>query len=200
MEIGFGSGEHLVAQATAHPDVGFIGCEPYVNGVAALLAKLEDRHLSNVRVYTNDARDLLAAVAAESLGRVFALYPDPWPKRKHHLRRLVSPPTLDLLARALRPRGELRLASDHMEYVRWMLNLTTSDPRFRWLARRPCDWRTRPADGFETRYEQKAALKGSVSVYLRFERLSGSVAGAVLEKTLCALGVGLYTEMMSRAV
>lgn len=174
MEIGFGAGEHLLAQARQHRDVGFIGCEPYLNGVAALLPRIAAEGIDTIRIFPEDARLLLPGLAGASLGRVFVLFPDPWPKARHHERRLIGPETIRELARLLRPGGELRLASDHPGYVRWMLEHLTRQPSpFLWLARRPGDWRTRPDDGFATRYEEKAVTLGAACAYLRFVRTPG---------------------------
>jgi len=170
LEIGFGAGEHLLGQVNARPDVGFIGCEPYINGVAALLASVTPAHAPSLRILADDARLLLPALQEGSLGRIYLLFPDPWPKRRHHRRRFISPPTIDALARVIREGGELHFASDHGEYVRWTLWHLSRRPEFRWLARRPDDWRTPPADWVETRYAAKAAAQGSVCTYLQFTR------------------------------
>lgn len=170
LEIGFGTGEHLVAQAAAHPDVGFIGCEPFVNGVAVTLSRIEARGLDNVRILDDDARPLLAVLKDASVGKVFVLFSDPWPKTRHNGRRFISAATVDALARAVKDGGELCFASDHMGYVRWTLDLVTRDARFSWVAREPEDWRRRPEDWFPTRYEAKAMDRGAPCVYLRFER------------------------------
>lgn len=169
LEVGFGGGEHLAAQAAAHPEIGFIGCEPFVNGVASLLAHVEAARLDNVRILDDDARPLLAGMAEASLGRLFILFPDPWPKKRHHRRRFVGPDSLDLLARVLKDGGELRFASDHMDYIRWTLFHVGRHPAFEWTAEGPADWKRRPADGFPTRYEAKA-LTGSPCLYLSFRR------------------------------
>lgn len=171
LEIGFGAGEHLLAQARRHPDLGFIGCEPYANGVAALLPAIAEDGTETVRIFPDDARLLLPRLAAASLSRIFVLFPDPWPKARHHERRLISPPVIAELARVMRPGGELRLASDHTGYVRWMLEHLTREPSpFRWLAQRPADWRTRPEGAVATRYEEKAFARGAACTYLRFVR------------------------------
>jgi tRNA (guanine-N7-)-methyltransferase len=170
LEVGFGSGEHLAAQASAHPDIGMIGCEPFVNGVAKLLSRIAANGLDNIRVVADDAGPLIDALPRASVGRVFVLFPDPWPKKRHHRRRFVSPANLDALARIMRDGGELRLASDDMGYIRWMLFHTLRHGAFEWLARGPRDWRDRPADWPETRYEQKAKAAGAACVYLRFRR------------------------------
>jgi tRNA (guanine-N7-)-methyltransferase len=168
LEIGFGGGEHLAQQARANPDVGLIGCEPYVNGVARLLSLTED--LNNVRVVIDDARLLLRALPEASLERIFVLFPDPWPKARHHKRRIVNPDTLADMARILKPGGELRLATDIMSYARPMLLQALNDGRFHWLAEGPADWRERPPDWPATRYEAKARKAGRTPVFFRFLR------------------------------
>ncbi len=171
IEVGFGAGEHLVAQARVHPEVGLIGSEPYVYGVAALLRAVVAEGLGNVRVFTDDARLLLDALPDASIGRMFVLFPDPWPKARHHKRRFINPQVLDACARVLRDRGELRLATDHAGYCRWMLDHIRRHGAFAWLARTPRDWRERPQDWPETRYEAKARARGAPPVFLRVQRL-----------------------------
>lgn len=170
LEIGFGAGEHLAAQAAANPRIGFIGCEPYINGVSSLLARIEREAIENIRLLADDSRLLLGALAGSSISRAFILFPDPWPKARHHKRRIVSRPTLDALAFALAAGAELRLATDDAGYAEWMLAHTALHPSFQWLARSPRDWRQRPPDWPPTRYEQKAAAAGRRSVFLRFCR------------------------------
>lgn len=170
LEVGFGGGEHLAAQAAANPDVGFIGCEVFVNGVASLLRHVDEAGLSNVRIFPDDARFLLKALPDRCLDRVFVLFPDPWPKHRHAGRRFISPATLDLLARLLKDGGELRVASDDVTYIRWVLMHAPNHPAFRWIASRPADWRSPPADWVPTRYEAKAVREGRPPAYLRFER------------------------------
>lgn len=176
LEVGFGGGEHLAAQAAANPDVLLIGCEPYVNGVARLLSLIEglgdQRPLDNVRVVIDDARLLLKALPAGSLDRIFVLFPDPWPKTRHHKRRIINPETVADMARLLQPGGELRLATDIMSYARPMLQATLANGHFDWLAERAADWRERPADWPGTRYEGKARKEGRAPVFLRFRRTS----------------------------
>jgi tRNA (guanine-N7-)-methyltransferase len=155
LEVGFGAGEHLVWQAEQHPAVGLVGCEPYLNGVAKCLAHIERAGVSNIRLFTDDARLLMAALPAQSLARVFVLFPDPWPKTRHHKRRLVQRATLDRLAELMVPGAELRLATDDPSYLPWMVEHACLHPAFEWLAERPGDWRQRPADWPATRYEQK---------------------------------------------
>lgn len=170
LEIGFGGGEHLATQAAAHPGIGFIGCDPFLNGVARLLGEIETNSLSNIRIFTDDARLVLDALPEASIDRCFILFPDPWPKRRHQRRRIISPKTLSAIARVLTDGALLRMASDHRDYIRWMLFHTLGHDAFEWLARKPADWRQRPADGPMTRYEEKAAERGVDSIYLEFQR------------------------------
>jgi tRNA (guanine-N7-)-methyltransferase len=175
LEIGFGGGEHLAEQAAAHPDHGLIGCEPYISGVARLLALAEAQGLTNLRIVVDDARLLLEALPDGCLERIFVLFPDPWPKARHHKRRIVNPATAVQFARLLQPGGELRLATDDMSYARAMLLALLPLGELAWLARRPADWRTRPPDWPRTRYEDKARQAGRQCVYLRFSRLPRAV-------------------------
>ncbi|MCB2107572.1 MAG: tRNA (guanosine(46)-N7)-methyltransferase TrmB [Rhodobacteraceae bacterium] len=170
LEVGFGGGEHLAAQATANPVAGIIGCEVFLNGVASLVRHVDERKLNNVRVWHGDVRELLPNLPDGSIARVFVLYPDPWPKARHAKRRLIGPDSLPELARILADGGELRFASDHPVYVRWALQHLTAAPEFHWQARTPEDWRTRPADQIETRYEAKAKTAGRTPSYLTFLR------------------------------
>ena len=169
LEVGFGAGEHLVWQAEQHPNVGLIGCEPFVNGVAKCLAHIERTGVGNVRLFTDDARFVMACLPAGSLARVFVLFPDPWPKSRHHKRRFVQRANLDVLARLMAPGAELRLATDDPSYLPWMVEHACTHPAFEWLAERPADWRSRPDDWPPTRYEQKM-LAGHKPVFLRFRR------------------------------
>jgi tRNA (guanine-N7-)-methyltransferase len=173
LEIGFGGGEHLISQAEAHPGVGLIGCEPFINGVARLLAEIDARGLENVRLVVDDARLLLEALPDQSLERIFVLFPDPWPKARHHKRRIVNPTTAAAFARLLVVGGELRLATDDPGYQRFMLETLLGRPGFGWRAERAADWRSRPADWPPTRYEQKARAAGRSPIFLSFERLAG---------------------------
>src|SRR5258708_25226098 len=169
LEVGFGAGEHLVWQAEHRPDVGLIGCEPYINGVAKCLAHIDRAGVTNARLFTDDARFVMAALPDRSLGRVFVLFPDPWPKTRHHKRRFVERANLDVLARLMKPGAELRLATDDPSYLPWMVEHACTHPAFAWLAERPSDWRGRPHDWPPTRYEQKM-LAGHKPVFLRLKR------------------------------
>jgi tRNA (guanine-N7-)-methyltransferase len=170
LELGFGGGEHLAAQAAAHPEIGMIGAEVFENGIAKLVREVERNALHNVRIFADDARALVAILAPASIARAFVLFPDPWPKERHKKRRIVSTPFLDDLARAMADGAELRLATDDMDYARAMLERATDHPAFRWLALGPSDWRERTDDWPPTRYEQKALARGRAPIYLRFAR------------------------------
>ncbi|MFZ1415536.1 MAG: tRNA (guanine(46)-N(7))-methyltransferase TrmB [Defluviicoccus sp.] len=178
LEIGFGAGEHLAGQALKHPDVGFIGCEPYVNGVAALIACIESLDLGNIRIFGDDARLLLPHLPDACLGQIFLLFADPWPKLRHADRRFIARPALDELARLLRPGGTFLFASDHPGYVRWTLWQVARHPAFAWPAQGPQDWRQPPPGWIETRYEAKAKAAGAVCTYLEFVRTNTAVAVA----------------------
>lgn len=170
LEIGFGGGEHLALQAEHHPEIGFIGCEVFENGIARLLAHIRRRGIENVRLFTDDARVLLGALPSASIERIFVLFPDPWPKRRHEGRRLVSREILDALAGVMTDGGELRLATDDRNLLSWTLERITDHPAFKWLARRPGDWSQRPADWPPTRYEEKTGAAGRSAFFLRFRR------------------------------
>ncbi|MGR3541154.1 MAG: tRNA (guanine(46)-N(7))-methyltransferase TrmB [Hasllibacter sp.] len=165
LEVGFGGGEHLAALAARHPEIGFIGAEPYVDGVAKLLAKVGTA--DNLRIHPGDVRDLMDVLPAGSIGRAYLLYPDPWPKARHHRRRFVTPDHLGPLRRCLAAGAELRLATDIGDYVRQALEEVPA-AGFRWLAEGPADWRA-PWEGWHrTRYEAKALREGRTPHYLRF--------------------------------
>jgi tRNA (guanine-N7-)-methyltransferase len=168
LEVGFGAGEHLVALAEQHPDIGMIGAEPYQMGVAKLLTKLEEKPLNNVRLYEGDGREIIEALPDSSLSRFFLLFPDPWPKTRHHKRRFLQMEMLDALARVMIPGGELRFATDDKSYLPYALERLMAHPAFAWTATGPHDWKTRPQGWPPTRYEAKA-IKG-LPTYLRFLR------------------------------
>ena len=170
LEIGFGGGEHLAAQAAAHPDVGFIGGEVFEYGVAKLVAAVDQGGLENVRVHPDDIRPVLDHLPDACLERIFVLFPDPWPKSRHAKRRMIAPRRLDAFARLLADGGLLRVASDETGYVAWTLAHAVAHPQFAWTARRPGDWREPPADHVPTRYEAKALAEGRPPAYLDFCR------------------------------
>jgi tRNA (guanine-N7-)-methyltransferase len=170
LESGFGNGEHLIAEAARAPRAGFIGIEPFVNGMAQALARIDDRELRNIRLHHGDATEVLAWLPPASLVRFDLLYPDPWPKRRHWKRRFVQDDSVAAIARALRPGGELRFASDIPDYAAWTLMRLLRSPDFEWTAEQASDWR-RPWPEFSgTRYEAKAIGAGRVPCYLVFRR------------------------------
>jgi tRNA (guanine-N7-)-methyltransferase len=170
LEIGFGGAEHLIAQAQANPRTGFIGCEPFVNGMAKALVAIDEHKLGNIRLHHGDAVELIAWLPAGSIARVDLLYPDPWPKRRHWKRRFVSDASAAALARILKPGGEFRFATDWANYAEWTLLRLTRSRDFRWTAERADDWR-RPWPEFGgTRYEAKAVREGRAPCYLIFRR------------------------------
>jgi tRNA (guanine-N7-)-methyltransferase len=168
LEVGFGGGEHLHWQAEQNPRIGMIGAEPFVNGVAKLLTKIENGP-RNIRIHMGDARDIIDALPDASLARVFILFPDPWPKTRHHKRRFVQMEMLDSLARVMKPQSELRFATDDAPYLEWALERFTAHPSFEWLATRASGWKSRTEDWPQTRYEAKQ-LHG-VPSFLRFRRV-----------------------------
>jgi tRNA (guanine-N7-)-methyltransferase len=170
LEIGFGGGEHLVAEALAFPDIGFIGCEPYVNGMAKILAQIEAHNIRNIRLFAGDAAELLAWAPPRSLLRVDLIHPDPWPKRRHWKRRFVQDATVAAMARVLKPAGEFRFVSDIDDYGAWTLAHLLRSPDFAWTAERACDWHLPWAGYTMTRYGRKAEREGRRAAYLRFRR------------------------------
>ncbi|MCO6383500.1 tRNA (guanosine(46)-N7)-methyltransferase TrmB [Oceanicola sp. 502str15] len=170
LEIGFGGGEHLVHQAAQNPGVGIIGAEPYINGVAMLLGKIRKAGVENLAVYPGDARNLFDVLPEGSVSRAFLLYPDPWPKKRHHRRRFVTPEHLEPLAKVLKKGAIFRVATDIPDYVRQTLEQV---PRhgFEWLAEGPEDWRKPWGDWISTRYEQKALREDRTPHYLTFRRV-----------------------------
>jgi tRNA (guanine-N7-)-methyltransferase len=170
LEIGFGGAEHLIAEAQAHPRTGFIGCEPFVNGMAKALVAIDELGIANIRLHHGDAVELLAWLPPQALLRVDLLYPDPWPKRRHWKRRFVSDANIAALARVLRSGGEFRFATDWANYAEWTLLRVLRSREFTWAAERADDWR-KPWPGFSrTRYEEKALREGRAPTYLVFRR------------------------------
>lgn len=170
LEVGFGGGEHLAWQAAHNPKAGFIGAEPFVNGVGKLLGLIDDEGLDNVRLHHGDARPLLEALPDGCLSRIYVLHPDPWPKKRHHKRRMISPWFFEEAARLLKSGGELRVASDIRDYIRWTLMHAQNADAFEWTAERSPDWKDRPADWPQTRYEAKSLREGRTPSYLVFRR------------------------------
>jgi tRNA (guanine-N7-)-methyltransferase len=169
LEIGFGGGEHMAAQAAGAPHVLILGAEPFQNGVASAVRHIAEQGLANVRLHDGDVRDLIARLPDASLARVFILFPDPWPKARHHKRRLIQPELVVDLARVLAPGARLRFASDWADYVDWTLARLTASNTFTWQGERAADWRLPPADHVTTRYEEKR-LGDCAPVFLDFVR------------------------------
>ncbi len=170
LEVGFGGGEHMVHQASNNPDVGFIGCEPFINGVAMLLGKIREANCDNIRIHPGDARDMFDVLPEGSVSRAFLLYPDPWPKKRHHRRRFVTQEHLLPLAKVLKQGAIFRVATDIPDYVRQTLE-EVPKAGFEWLAERPVDWREPWDDWISTRYEQKALREGRTPHYLTFRKI-----------------------------
>ena len=169
LEVGFGSGEHIVHQAAGNPDVGIIGCEPYINGVATLLGKIRKAGVTNIMVHPGDVRDIMDVLPEGSIDKAFLLYPDPWPKSRHHRRRFVTEEHLVPLAKCLKIGAEFRVATDIPDYVRQSMEQIPQFG-FTWSAEQPSDWREPWVDWFSTRYEQKAFREGRTAHYMTFFR------------------------------
>jgi tRNA (guanine-N7-)-methyltransferase len=172
LEIGFGAGEHLAGQAAMRTDHGFIGCEPFLNGVVGALQHIRDGGLANVRLHMGDALDVLARLPDASLDRVYLLHPDPWPKARHAKRRMMNPGPLDSIAAKLKPGGEFRFGTDHAIYLRWALMQMNTRRDFEWQIEQARDFQLRPDGWLETRYERKArTVYGHEVWYFRFRRV-----------------------------
>ncbi len=171
LEIGFGGGEHLAAMATQNTDVNFIGCEPFLNGIAKMLTAIEEHNLQNVWIYDNDARHILNWLEPHSVERIYLLYPDPWPKKRHRKRRFVTKETLDMLAKVMPSGGDLIIASDIGDYIRTSLLALQESPNFSWTPNSAKEWLTPPEGWPSTRYEQKALREGRTPTYLKIKRI-----------------------------
>lgn len=170
LEIGFGAGEHLAGQAAMRPNTGFIGCEPFLNGVVGALGHIRDGNLTNVRLHMGDALDVVDRLPDASLSRVYLLHPDPWPKARHAKRRMMNHGPLDTIAAKLKPGAEFRLGTDDPTYCRWSMMIMNQRRDFAWTASEPADFLTRPDDWPETRYERKARRQGHEVWYFRYIR------------------------------
>ena len=170
LEVGFGKGEHMAWQAAARPDHGFIGCEPFLDGVVGALMKIDELGLDNIRLHMGDALDVLERLPDGALDRAWLLHPDPWPKARHAKRRFMNAGPIGLIARKMKPGGEFRFGTDHPVYVRWAMMIMDQSPDFEWLGESPLDFLVRPDDWPETRYEAKARAKGHEVWYFRYSR------------------------------
>tara|TARA_Y100000588_G_scaffold294535_1_gene314486 strand:- start:219 stop:845 length:627 start_codon:yes stop_codon:yes gene_type:complete len=171
LEIGFGAGEHMAWQAKNNPNIGIIGCEPFINGIASLLRHSSDQQLSNIRILADDARPFLPKIPDECISRLFILFPDPWPKKKHQDRRIIQNSVLTEFHRILKPGGKLRVATDHQFYLRWILIHFNNHSGFLWTAQTPKDWRSRAIDWPQTRYELKALSAGRKPIFLEYKKV-----------------------------
>ena len=171
-EVGFGKGEHMRWQVEANPNIGMIGCEPYINGVAGLLTHIEDTQCKAIRLYDDDARHILRRLPEASIDKFFLLHPDPWPKRRHAKRRFLSPENLDEIARVLKDEGEFRVAHDLPIYQEWIAIQMCQRTDFIWTAESRGDWTIRADDWPETRYEAKSKREGRTPLYFRYKRRS----------------------------
>lgn len=167
LEIGFGNGEYLQNMLKHHPEAGFIGAEPFLNGVAALLKDIQDTKPDNLRVWPDDVRPLLRSFKDQCFESVYILNPDPWPKKKHHKRRIVNPTTLDEIARLLKTDGQLIMTTDVDDLAEWMATQTVNHPAFHWDIVSPCDTTKKPVNWLSTRYELKGAEEGRTQYYLK---------------------------------
>ena len=170
LEAGFGAGEHLAGQAAGRPDALLLGVEPFVNGLAACLSHIDDRALANVRLHHGDVRDVISRLPDAVVSRLYVLFPDPWPKTRHHKRRLIEPAFLAEAARVMKPGARLRFATDWADYADWTLERLSRVPTFRWTAEVADDWRKPWPDHITTRYETKR-LGDCAPIWLEFERV-----------------------------
>lgn len=171
LEIGFGGGEHLVYQATVNPETGFIGCEPFINGVSNLVDSVVSQDLQNVRLYDDDARDILDGLPGASVSCIYLLFPDPWPKKRHNKRRFVSEKNITRFARVLKPGGTFIFSSDIPDYVDWTLRHMRAAGGFSWTAEGPKDWQSHPGGAPATRYEAKTRSEGRTPAWLIYQRI-----------------------------
>lgn len=171
LEVGFGNGEHLLHHALNNPDIGMIGCEPFINGIAALCTDIKKHGVKNIRIFGDDARLFLPRLKTASLGRVFVLNSDPWPKKRHAKRRFIQQETLAEIHRLLKDGAEFRMSSDHPVLIDWQLRQALMHGGFSWQAKCAADWQTRPADLPETRYQKKGLREGRDTAFLNFRRI-----------------------------
>lgn len=173
LEIGFGGGEHLVARASVSPEAGFIGVEPFLNGIAKALTRIDALQIENIRIFDKDAALLVGELPNDGLAGVDLLYPDPWPKRRHWKRRFINRENLGQIVRILSPGGHLRFVSDHPGYVNWTLRHCLDQPGLHWIAKHAGDWQNPWPGWHSTRYEKKAFREGRRPAYLIFEKRAG---------------------------
>ena len=170
LEIGFGFGEHILHQALTNPNSNFIGAEPFLGGIISLSKKIDERKLSNIKIYNGNAIDVVDTLDKNTLTTIYILFPDPWPKKRHHKRRLISKYNLDKFSNVLKKGGQLFIATDHEEYQYWILEIMSNRSDFRWICSGCNDFKSKPYEYPETKYEKKAILAGRRPVYLNFEK------------------------------
>ena len=184
LEIGFGAGEHTAWQAKQNPNIGFIACEPFLNGVASLLKRISTEKLCNIRIFTDDALPLITRLSEGTINRVFLLFPDPWPKSRHKKRRIITTDNVINFANIIADNGEFRFSTDHTEYSRWTLLIMLNHQWFHWTAEKSSDWTNRPKDWPLTRYECKALKDNKKPIFLQFRRLPRKVTNSKLLKNI----------------
>jgi tRNA (guanine-N7-)-methyltransferase len=170
IEIGFGNGEHLAELMIQEPDNLYIGAEPFINGMASFLTKIKEQELKNIKVLMDDAMMLIRSLKDNCVDGIYILNPDPWPKKRHHKRRIINHQNLDEIARVLKPKGKLILTTDVDDLAEWMITHTSSHPSFKWRAEKADDWRTPPENWIKTRYEIKGEKAGRKQTYLLFNK------------------------------
>lgn len=190
LEIGFGKGEHLAQLAARYPERDFIGCEPFLNGLATMAVTAQETGLRNVRLFGDDARLLIDRLPDQCIDIVFLLHPDPWPKRRHRKRRFLNEDNLDAIARILKPGGEFRIATDSEIYKRWAAIRMSARQDFEWLAERAADWRTPPPDWLATRYARKAVREGRSDAWFRYRRCPSSNASSIARSSAATAAPG----------
>jgi tRNA (guanine-N7-)-methyltransferase len=172
LEIGFGSGEHIKWQLDNKKDVAIIGCEPYINGVANLLEMLNKEQLQRVKIFTGDARKVIASLKNNTISKVFILFPDPWPKKRHHKRRIIDKDLIKTLSIILKESGELRIASDHSNYVSWILHQFLNNKYLIWTAKSKEDFLKKPEKWPKTKFEERAKRLGSICYFFQFYKFN----------------------------
>ncbi len=170
LEIGFGGGEHIAHRAKQNPNILFIGCEVYIQGIASLLAEIEDNNIQNIRIYNDDARLLMEKLPKEFLNRVFILFPDPWPKIRHHKRRIINNEFLKVVSELLKENGQINIATDHMGYAEWIMVYMSRCKDLLWIADNQSDWQNAPENHIVTRYQQKNKANSVRPVFLNFRK------------------------------
>lgn len=172
LEIGYGGGEHLAYQAKQNPNINFIGCEPFIQGTAKLLKKIQEDQLENIFIYQDNAIDLINNLPDNFLSKIFILFPDPWPKNRHHKRRIINHNHLNLFAKKLKPESLLRIATDHEDYASWIIATLINNPNYKWECHTTEEWHNSPNDWCRTKYQEKSLSNGSKNYFFNFKKIS----------------------------